>query len=700
MYPSDAATESGSDNKTNITTLPAASISDQRPEAGKAKSSSSPATKPKPKAEPGTVAFGEPSVIKPASSEKSLFGRDTPTGLFDNWKPSSFNAFKPTPHLEAYIVRPQVETTDMVTTLSHKIESLRLSEEVLQAHCEISGSDSPIMDVLLDLQPHVLDLIQSCAAQRQGNLVSVKHGKANNLTTSLGPLQVKPIWFVISTTTMLPQDPVTISAFPSASARSGPNPSVSGGLFDKALPTSGFGSSKNDLANPHISSPEAYTKYLQEQGQPCTYVERNETGNLQHFQAVTANQNWHNNDRSFEEIRLADYKTGRQEPVKTVDFPFQCNPAFTLGTPSSGHGSRSAQSVDVRHSKIGWYPTTLPSSTPGSTFPSSAPNTTSNLASNACAPTQGTPFGQKPSSTFADNVPGWIPVNSRVGDYCGTTTYPTRDQPKVTDANLPKVGTDSRGYCTLQHLHGPFCRLSPRENKTSSSEAPRAYNSTPSTASSAIDGPPKGSLFGGIVAINTTISPFGNLTSNPKNNPFDTAPPARDQSASFHFGPPNQEGAKLFSCSSPCSSGLFGQSSDTVTASVGGLFGRSDAADAPPRQGSTALEDYRRQLGEVENRNRASIKARSTIGKDPLEDPEINAYLRSNGMDVTKMKEQVSLLLGKDSTSSQSSGSEQPPGTANVSTPAAASLEGCSTSELREFPPSVVRSEPGQDHNE
>ncbi|KAJ8111408.1 hypothetical protein OPT61_g5992 [Boeremia exigua] len=311
--------------------------------------------------EPGTVTFGQPSIIKPRSFRSLL-----PTG--------SFNAFNPTPHLEAYMICPKVKTTDATIELSFGLEFLRLSEEVLQAVIQSPGLQHNIVDVLVDLQPQILKLIQSQKAQRQGIVVLIDRGEPVDVQILAQPLQIQPVVFIISTTMTLPQDSLPVSAPAPQLANSDTKRTARTSPLQSFAPAPFSGFSNPSFANSvsrHFPTPEAYSRYLQERGKLCTYVERREDGGLQNYQTITANESWHDKGRSFEEIRLADYKAGRQRPMKTngVSYPWDYSPEKS--SMSKGDGSfEPPQPTTVNEPRTGWIPTLV---SPGYAFTATAP---------------------------------------------------------------------------------------------------------------------------------------------------------------------------------------------------------------------------------------------------------------------------------------------------------------------------------------
>lgn len=627
-------------------------------------------TNPKPKVEPGAVAFGEPSVIKPHSSGKSLFGKDTPSDVFANWKPSNINAFNPSPHLEAYIIRPLVETAGLVSKLSYKLDPLRLSDGVLQAQIQNLGSDYSIMDALLDLQPHVLDLVQSRASQRQGNIVSVNYGVPVDVSTSVGSLLVKSTVFIISTTTMLPQDPIPVPALLTNPSDSVFKPATGNNPFSNIASTPGFGSSQINIANPHLSSPEAYSKYLQEQGELCTYVDRNEAQCLQHYQTITANKKWDDQDRSLEEIRLADYKVGRQKLKKNGAVSSPWGPAPTFGVP----GSHGPSQVTI--------PTTKSAVTQASDLlkngsPSYVSNNNAWDAWDAWVSSQRTsdqeqfnPFSGGPKAKS-------IPINNQAGPLFGTPIRSPNDPPYSTTGTRPssESTTDSQGFCTRQHLHGPFCRIRQSSSEGNSlATASSIESSTPTKAVPSVDNVPKLRLFGGDLATNTSVSPFGTLMAGTGNQMFTKF--VADQASGFSNGaeasqkytspvpfpststpPPAGPLARTGNDQVPSTinsspvppvhqhSNLFGQSSNTEPSSA--LFGGSleglslSAVSSRPVQ---ALQYYERKMEKREGSNRDAMRAKSADERGPHDDASLEALLNPLVPAATKIESNVSLL--------------------------------------------------------
>jgi hypothetical protein len=188
---------------------------------------------------PGDVSFGEPSTIKPTPSS-SLFANLTSTSEFAKYSQPKSNLFSSKPsHLEAYIIRPTVQTTGSTSLLSYGDEPLRLHEAAMQAQLRSLGPEFPVLDELLNLHPQQLNLMQARATNRDGDIVSIQYGRPVDLQTVMGCMQVRPVIYIISTTTNLPLERFGFSkqSFPTngflSPAGSGCN-NVGGSLFDGA----------------------------------------------------------------------------------------------------------------------------------------------------------------------------------------------------------------------------------------------------------------------------------------------------------------------------------------------------------------------------------------------------------------------------------------------------------------------------------
>ncbi|KZM21513.1 hypothetical protein ST47_g7374 [Ascochyta rabiei] len=163
-----------------------------------------------PQSKPGPRLFWEPVITKSSFSSSSLYGGDL-SGSYSRYDQSSASPFAPAPRLEAYILRPTMQSTCTSNTLSHGIELLQLDEEAMQDQIRRLGPEYSVMDSLFDLRPQQLHLLQTHTRHRQGSIVYVQQGKPAGFSTLLGTLQTSPVMFIIQTTTAFAQDPFRAS---------------------------------------------------------------------------------------------------------------------------------------------------------------------------------------------------------------------------------------------------------------------------------------------------------------------------------------------------------------------------------------------------------------------------------------------------------------------------------------------------------
>lgn len=180
------------------------------------------------------------------------------------------------------------------------MDSLWVDEKAIQAYIHKMDPILTVMESLVNLAPQESRLVQLRAKQRNGNIVLIQHGKPIDLAIAMGVLQVKPIIFIVKTTSVFNQEDQTPTIL-------GTMPAIDRKLFTKNTSSLGsgpaFGLSARFGFDPNwrFSSPGAYSQYLHEQGEPCTYVEGFEHDKaLLRYQTITMNKNWHTKDRSLE----------------------------------------------------------------------------------------------------------------------------------------------------------------------------------------------------------------------------------------------------------------------------------------------------------------------------------------------------------------------------------------------------------------
>jgi hypothetical protein len=513
---------------------------------------------------PGAVSFGQPGVVKPNDHMiPRRTGDDISKSPFANWKPVN-NPFSRVPHhLEAYIIQPMVKTCDFTLTLTYAVLPLPLSEQDMQAQIQKLGPDHSIVDSLIDLHPQVLKLMQSQAAQRHGDLVSIQHGKPSNFTVSSGTLQSSPVIFIISTTPKTLPQPSSLTTPASVQETLGQQPLSQGlfanpklspfgfkwdpfgtnakvsetklGVFEKAAPV--------PASAHHLASPEAYSRFLSEhRDETCTHVER-DGQRLEHYQTITVNKDRLKKDCSLEEIRLSDYNAGRR-----------FFPAGTTNPPLGNNG------WDTWRTSFG--PTNTPVALDGRR-PAVPLNNTA-----------GPHFG---TSIFSPSGPSTVDADkSKLGIFGGGSVQ-TPSSPFQAFASAPKIDWFSTGPNTRSLLNAS---TPPMNNGTGSGQTSAVASGSarlpslfgePSKNATLFPKPATGGLFGGLFSTNTlppitsgglfstnTLHPITSASKQPTfgfGGHTPAAQPASSQpSAAFSFKP--AEGslfASAFSGTTPAS---------------------------------------------------------------------------------------------------------------------------------------------------
>ncbi|KAF1852188.1 uncharacterized protein K460DRAFT_392305 [Cucurbitaria berberidis CBS 394.84] len=246
-------------------------------------------------------------------------------------KTSSTSVFGPLHHLEAYILRPHMQTFNDYITWSPTIERLHLDESAIQAHVNKLGPDYSLIDAVGELLPEQVRLVQARTKSRHGRLVSLQQGTPADMVTQMGTFQIKPVIFII-TTAALPEkegNAITPASLPEVTkpmfsgntwpwlsfAAPAPVPAapVTTNLFQANKVSPMYGMSF-DSANAHYA-------YLQERGEDCFLVEKDGINphNIQRYMTITTGDRYSRPryDRSLEELRVEDYKAGRTGPMKT-----------------------------------------------------------------------------------------------------------------------------------------------------------------------------------------------------------------------------------------------------------------------------------------------------------------------------------------------------------------------------------------------
>lgn len=601
-----ASTVPTSTSTHSITTTPEtvrASASTLPGVLGTFESTQAPPTKVPAQAEPRAVSFGQPSIVKPSSDSSSLFGGGS-FATFPKHDQRTSNPFAPASHLEGYVLRPTVQNSDVASTLSYCIDSLPLGNDTLQAYVYKLGADYSVMDAILDLQPQQSNLIQLRARDRQGSIMSIQHGRPFDLSTLMGPLQVKSIAFIISTTNMWPLGKfgasVPLPIVPNSTRTS------DWGLPAGPVPTTGFGSNTGFRLDPNrnYNSPEAYSQHLKEQGEPCTYVEGSERkGEFTHFETITMNDEWHDKDRSLEEIRLADYDAGRTGPIAQkpsgVTYPWDRTQGVSAGPWRIG-GPKAAPPNEAKVTQTSCFPSTAP---PTSSSAFGIPEPRKFFCGGVVNGILNPPL-PVPSLTTQTNPPispNGVPF-ARVAPDLPPFVPPGAPQPAAAGRNLfggpPSLPKE---FCTVQHTHGLLCRgppLSGHQRSRDGDDATFPHQESapkgPALFTSSLNLPsrpqssPGVSLFGGTPSVRASENTPLNSRTSALNQPFRIIPTDQPPTGGL-FGRNTTTSGNPFAASSQPSL----STAPAPSQRPGGLFGSTPTTAATPSPSQSGLEDQK-----------------------------------------------------------------------------------------------------------
>jgi hypothetical protein len=219
-------------------------------------------------------------------------------------------AFQGPTHYEAYILRPQVHSTNDSSTLSYTAELLHLDGSGLESYVAKLGPDYSILNTVGELLPAQLRIIQERAHARGGNLVSVQYGAEVDLVTQLGTFKVKSVMFVMKITADKEKEigvkevPVQKAWIPPVSGDSATNLTGKGLFGDMPL-------IQPPVVEPYGARtslpPRAFVDHC---SATAFYAEKDysDPRKVQEYMSITFTDE--HSDKSFEELRLADYKSG------------------------------------------------------------------------------------------------------------------------------------------------------------------------------------------------------------------------------------------------------------------------------------------------------------------------------------------------------------------------------------------------------
>jgi hypothetical protein len=234
--------------------------------------------------------------------------------------------------LEAYILRPQVHSIKDSSIIAYNTELLHLDDFSLQSHIAKLRPEYSIVDAMAELLPDQLRIIQDRTKFRQGGLLSVQFGREVDMVTQMGTFGVKSVVFVIKTAKEKEVNagakdaPVQkICAFPaptSVPANAGiykPGPSLFSNMSTSAFPPSASaGAGTNPINGANTQSNETEFRMnpppqnmVDPTAGPVFYSEKDPSVPyaVQNYMSITFTDE--HRDKSFEELRLADYKSGQ-----------------------------------------------------------------------------------------------------------------------------------------------------------------------------------------------------------------------------------------------------------------------------------------------------------------------------------------------------------------------------------------------------
>jgi hypothetical protein len=277
-------------------------------------------------------------------------------------------------HMEAYILRPQVHSINNSSIMTYAIEPIHLEEGDMRAHVAKQPS---IIEAVAQLLPDQLRIIQERVRKRKGELVSALFGGDVDLVTQMGTFRTKSVVFIVKTRAEKMHDSLELK-------QGGKQYSCWGAKVDTPAPTT-FPSSFFGMpfANTNASTPPPPAPAP---GFPTTTMDRDGSKSqvlggpgflkekdgsvgwpyMQEYMSISVSDVY--KDKSFEELRVADYKAGRtkDDGVKPV-----LKPAFSFVEKTD-----IAKSVGLFGQQLG----TVPGTAVPCFFNQSTPTPTSGLS--------------------------------------------------------------------------------------------------------------------------------------------------------------------------------------------------------------------------------------------------------------------------------------------------------------------------------
>ena len=278
--------------------------------------------------EPTPLCIQQPP-FPPPQTQSSLFPHfDFPPSLSESTRtPPAFTMDTFRAHMETYILRPQVHSINNSSIMTYHIEPIHLEEGDMRAHV---AKQSSIVNIVAQLLPDQLRIIQERVKERKGELVSALFGADVDLITQMGTLRTKAVVFVLKTRAEKvdegKQEGKQYACWGAKVDTPAPPPS-SASLFAglpfttsaPPPPAPGFPATSmgRDGSKPQVLGGPGF--FREEEGF---------FGGMQEYMSVTTSDAY--KDKSFEELRVADYQAGRTKngdvkPVSKPDFPFAKN---------------------------------------------------------------------------------------------------------------------------------------------------------------------------------------------------------------------------------------------------------------------------------------------------------------------------------------------------------------------------------------
>lgn len=229
--------------------------------------------------------------------------------------------FGPADHLEAYILRPHIDTVGNQIIWSAKVDQLHLDKDALQAHMNKLGPDYSIIDVMSELSPDQIQLIQSSTKSRNGFLVAIRNTASTDMVTHMGTFKIQPIMFIIKIAEKkeLPWLPFgTPQPVPPGAPRI---PPVSLGNRTPAPPAPVTSSDSTNASRPQLGNTHFFR------------IEKDAVGDAGYMTITAHDKYGYGKERSLEELRLADYKAGRTDATKASLLGYEPSFVFRSANP-------------------------------------------------------------------------------------------------------------------------------------------------------------------------------------------------------------------------------------------------------------------------------------------------------------------------------------------------------------------------------